>query len=249
MTLSRPLVGLSVYRERARWSVWDVSADLLPTAYSRSIENAGGTPVLLPPVEGAHGRPDVGAAAGLVGRMDALVICGGADVDPGRYDEEPHARTAGWRPDRDAWEIALLDAATTLDLPVLGICRGMQVMAVQAGGSLEQHLPDVVGHEQHSPDGDSYGDIEVETVRGSRLSALIGDRVTVGCHHHQSVRKHPGYEPAAYAADGTLEGMEHPRRRFCLAVQWHPETRDDLGLFRGIVDASDGSPRAPANGA
>lgn len=229
----RPLIGLSTYREQARWGAWDVSADLLPTAYARSVETAGGVPVLLPP-SGAQ------EPAGVVARLDGLVISGGADVDPRRYGEEPQARTRGWRDDRDEWEVALLDAAWDSGLPVLGVCRGMQVMAVRNGGVLHQHTPDVVGHEQHAPGEGEYGTVRVETVAGSRVRALIGPRVTVSCHHHQSVRAHPGFEPAAYAADGTLEAMEDPQRPFWLAVQWHPETRVDAGLFRGVVDAARG---------
>src|SRR4051795_12267310 len=152
----RPLIGLSTYREQARWGVWDQPADLLPTSYADAVARAGGVPLLLPPVD-PTGAPEA------VSRLDALVVCGGADVDPGRYGATPHPRTVSWRHDRDAWELALLDAADARDLPVLGICRGMQVMAVHRGGSLEQHVPDAVGHEGHSPGGDTFGDIGVQT--------------------------------------------------------------------------------------
>jgi putative glutamine amidotransferase len=225
------MIGLTTYREQARWGVWDQKADLLPAEYATAIELAGGVPVLLPPLE-----PSL--AADVVARLDALVVCGGADVDPAAYGEEPHDRTAGWRQDRDAWELALLDAVAERDLPVLGICRGMQLMAVHAGGALDQHTPDLVGHDGHSPGGDVFGDVEVDTLEGSALRALIGDRSSVGCHHHQSVRSHPGFEPAAYASDGTLEAMERREGPFRLAVQWHPETREDAGLFRGLVAAA-----------
>jgi len=157
------------------------------------VEAAGGVPVLLPPV-------DPISASAVVARLDGLIITGGADVDPGQYDEPPHPKASGWRDDRDAWEIALLDAADSRGIPVLGICRGMQLMAV--------------------------------------LRLLVGDRQSVGCHHHQSVRSHPGFVAAAAATDGTLEAMEQPGPRFCLAVQWHPETVADAGLFRGLVEAA-----------
>lgn len=225
------MVGLSTYREQARWGVWDAAADLLPTQYAASVERAGGVPVLLPP-------QDPAAAADVVARLDALVVTGGADVDPARYGATPHPRTAPRREDRDAWELALLDAADARLLPVLGICRGMQVMAVHRGGVLDQHTPDLVGHEEHSPGGDVYGEVDVETRSGSRLRALVGDRHGVGCHHHQSVREHPGYVPAAFAADGTLEAMEATGDRFEVAVQWHPEIRADAGLFAGLVAAA-----------
>ena len=226
-----PLIGLSTYREPARWGVWDQPADLLPTTYADSVIAAGGIPVLLPP-------QDPTGAEDVVARLDGLVITGGADVDPGRYGEHPHARTLNWRTDRDAWELALLDAADHQGLPVLGICRGMQVMAVHAGGRLDQHVPDTVGHDTHSPTGPDFGDVEVHTSPGTRLRMLVGDRTPVGCHHHQAVAAHPGYVAAAYAADGTLEALEADGERFSIGVQWHPETRADAGLFAGLVAAA-----------
>jgi putative glutamine amidotransferase len=226
-----PLIGLSTYREQARWGIWDQPADLLPTTYADAIARAGGVPVLLPPV------PDSDAAA-VVARLDGLVVTGGADVDPGRYGASPHPRTVTWRTDRDAWELALLDAADGRGLPVLGICRGMQVMAVHRGGSLDQHVPESVGHETHSPSGPEFGSVEVDTCPGTRLRMLVGARSNVGCHHHQAVREHPGFTAAAFAEDGTLEAMEAPGDRFLVAVQWHPETRADAGLFAGLVAAA-----------
>ena len=210
----RPLIGLTTYREPARWGVWHTAADLLPASYARSVEAVEGAPVLLPPLEDL-----VEGARAVVARIQGLVISGGADVDPRRYGEEPGPRTTGWREDRDAWETALLDAAEEIGLPTLGICRGMQVMAVAAGGSLHQHTPDLVGHENHGPGGDTFGTVQVDLVDGSLVRSLVGDRLSVHCHHHQSVREHPGFVPAAFADDGTLEAMERPGERFCLAVQ------------------------------
>ncbi|MBB3044683.1 gamma-glutamyl-gamma-aminobutyrate hydrolase family protein [Nocardioides soli] len=230
--MTTPVIGLSTYRERAAWGVWNQTADVLPSQYAVAVEATGGVPVLLPPTAG------VGAADAVVARIDGLVISGGADVDPARYDAEAHARTAGWRPDRDAWELALLAAADAVGLPVLGVCRGMQVMAVHAGGALDQHLPDLVDHERHSPGGDEFGAIEVATTAGSRIAALVGDRLAVNCHHHQAVRTHPGFGATAHAADGTLEAMEAPGDRFCVGVQWHPETAADVGLLAGLVRAA-----------
>ena len=229
----KPLIGLTTYRERAVWGVWDQPADLLPVMYADAIVRAGGVPVLLPP---ATDDPD--AATAIVARLDGLVVSGGADVDPHQYGEEPHARTASWRPDRDAWELALLTSAAAANLPTLGVCRGMQVMAVAAGGTLDQHTPDLVGHEEHSPGGDVFGEIEVATDESSVLSSILGPAVTVHCHHHQSVRSHPGYEPVAHAGDGTLEAMEASGERFCLAVQWHPEMGRDQRLFDALVRAA-----------
>ena len=227
-----PVVGLTTYREDAVWGVWHQRADLLPTQYAAAVEASGAVPVLLPPLAGR------GAADVVVARLDGLVVSGGADVDPTRYGAEPHPRTAAWRPDRDAWESELLTAADAVGLPVLGVCRGMQVLAVHAGGSLEQHLPDRVGHDGHSPGGDEFGTIEVATRPGSRVAGLVGGRVTVNCHHHQAVGDHPGFVGAAHAADGTLEAIERPGDRFLIGVQWHPETVADIGLVAGLVRAA-----------
>jgi putative glutamine amidotransferase len=228
-----PLVGLSTYRDEARWSVWETRADLVPTVYSYAVQDAGGVPVLLPPTE-----PTAAAAQAVVARLDGLVVSGGADVSPQRYGEEPHPRTTGWRDDRDEWELALLLAAAQRGLPTLGICRGMQVMAVAAGGRLEQHVPDRVGHDRHSPGGERYGSTSVRVADGTLLHRLLGDRVDVHCHHHQAVASHPGFQPAAWAEDGTLEAMELRGDRFCMGVQWHPEMAADAGLFRGLVAAA-----------
>ena len=226
----RPVIGLSTYREQAAWTVWQMPADLLPSVYTRSVEAAGATVVLLP--------PQTDGAAQLVSRLDGMIITGGADVDPDRYGQRPDPRTVRVRRDRDAWEIALLDAADEAGLPTLGICRGMQLMAVRAGGTLEQHLPDVVGHDEHAPDSSSYGWTAIRTAKNSLVRRLVGDNLQVSCHHHQAVLRHPGFLVTARAADGTIEAMEDPERPFWLGVQWHPESGDDHGLFLGLVEAA-----------
>jgi putative glutamine amidotransferase len=229
----RPLIGLTTYRELASWGVWDTRADLLHAEYADAVLAAGGVPVLLPPASGS----DV-AARSVVARLDGLVVSGGADVEPGRYGADPHTQTASWREDRDAWETALLVAAAEVDLPTLGVCRGMQLMAVTAGGSLDQHTPDLVGHERHSPGGPEYGAVSVRTEDGSRVQAAVGEQTDVSCHHHQSVRDHPGFTPTAWAPDGTLEAMERPGPRFCVGIQWHPEVGRDHALFEALVAAA-----------
>ena len=228
-----PVIGLTTYREDAAWGVWHQRADLLPAQYAAAVVSCGGVPVLLPPTDAPE------AAAAVVARLDGLVISGGADVDPTRYGADAHPRTAGWRPDRDAWELALLDAAEAIGLPVLGVCRGMQVMAVHAGGRLDQHTPDLVGHEDHSPGGDEFGAVAVRTEAGSRVAALVGDSITVNCHHHQSVADHPGFA-AVRARRRRHAGGDGGRRASgsASAVQWHPETAADVGLLAGLVRAA-----------
>ncbi len=230
-----PVIGLTTYREQARFGVWDERADVLHAAYADAVAAVGGLPVLLPPSPNAG---DPGAADEVVARLDGLVVTGGADVDPTRYGAEAHPRTAAWRPERDAAELALLAAAERLALPVLGVCRGMQVIAVAAGGSLEQHLPDRTGHERHSPGGPDYGDVAVTTTPGSRVAGLLGTETSVRCHHHQAVHEAPGWDRVAHADDGTLEAIELAGDRFAVAVQWHPETATDVGLLAGLVRAA-----------
>ncbi|MGS0686051.1 gamma-glutamyl-gamma-aminobutyrate hydrolase family protein [Nakamurella sp. GG22] len=231
--MTRPLIGITTYREPATWGRWDrVDATLLPAAYTDAVRGGGGTPLLIPPL----GIGD--QASAIVARLDGLVISGGSDVNPSRYSAEPGPWTINWRDERDVSEMALLDAADDIGLPVLGICRGMQLMAVTAGGSLLQHVPDVTGSDRHSPGPDIYGAIEVRTEPGSRLAGIIGDAVTVACHHHQVVVDHPGFVAVATADDGLLEAMETPGDRFRLGVQWHPETQADRRLFEALAAAA-----------
>lgn len=257
MATAPPLIGVTTYREQARWGVWDTSTDLLPSTYARAVQHAGGVPVLLPPLEPGAGpvaEPGAGpgagpgttpagvavaeAAAAVVARLDGLLVSGGADIAPARYAEEPHPRTGTAREDRDAWDLALLDAADRAALPVLGVCRGMQVLAVWGGGTLEQHLPDRVGHEGHDPGGPRYGSTTVTARPGTRVHRLVGAETRVHCHHHQAVRTHPGFAAVAWAEDGTVEGMEREGSAFWLGVQWHPEEAVDRRLFRGLVEAA-----------
>lgn len=233
--VSKPVIGISAYREAADWGSWkQVRADLLPAGYADAVITAGGVPVLLPPALDAE------AAAAALARLDGLILGGGADVEPGRYGAEPGAHTAGWREDRDASELALIEVAAERALPTLGICRGMQMMAVAAGGALAQHVPDIVGHQGHSPAPGIYGLTSVEIAPESQLGGILGERVSVPCHHHQSVAGHPGFAPVARAADGLLEAIENPDLPFWLAVQWHPETGTDRRLFEALVRAAAG---------
>lgn len=228
-----PLIGVTTYREEAVWGVWRQRADILQVEYADAVLRAGGVPVLLPPASA-----DLDDARSVVAAIAGLVVSGGADVEPARYREEPHERTAAWRPDRDAWELALLAAAEERGLPTLGVCRGMQLMAVAAGGRLDQHTPDVVGHEQHSPGGDVFGRLTVSTEPGSLIARIHGPDLEAHCHHHQSVATHPGFVASALAEDGTVEAIEQRADRFCLGVQWHPEMARDQRLFDALVEAT-----------
>jgi putative glutamine amidotransferase len=209
----RPIIGITCYVEEVVRGVWaSMPHALLPYDYVTKIEAAGGIAVLIPP------RADADAlmAGAVLSRLDGLMLAGGVDVEPHRYGAQPHPSVQEARPDRDAFELALAQVTRELDTPVLGVCRGMQVMAVAAGGTLEQHLPDLVGHQEHSPAPGVYGSHVVRTVAGTTMSALLGRQVVIPSYHHQSVSSHPGYVPAGWAPDGTLEAMERPGSRFRL---------------------------------
>lgn len=228
-----PVIGLTTYRQPADWRGWpNVLADIVPTDYSRSVEQAGAVPVLLPPIESEA------AARAAVARIDALIVIGGADVNPERYGQRPAPEVTVWHDDRDASELLYIAAADDLDLPILGVCRGMQLMAVAAGGSLVQHLPDVVGSEHHSGGAASYSPMDVAVEPAHRISTLLPARIAVSCHHHQSVAVAPGFVATAHSDDGSLHAMEREGDRFAVGVQWHPEVGSDLGLFVGLAAAA-----------
>ncbi|TQM03215.1 gamma-glutamyl-gamma-aminobutyrate hydrolase family protein [Pseudonocardia kunmingensis] len=227
----RPLIGLTAYGERAAYGVWDHDAVLLPRTYGDVVVAAGGVPVLLPPV------PEAAAA---VDRLDAVVLCGGPDVDPGRYGAAPHPRAGAPRPERDAAEAAVLRRALERDMPVLGVCRGAQLLNVELGGTLLQHVPDAVGHPGHNPSPGVFGTVAVELEPGSRVAAAVGPAVSVLCHHHQALdRVADGLVVTGRAGDGTVEAVELDGHPFVVGVQWHPEQdATDVRLMAALVHAA-----------
>jgi len=239
-----PLIGISAYCEQARWGVWEAQAMVLPRRYADRVSAAGGLPVLLPPVPGIEDA---------LARLDGLVLSGGGDIDPARYRAEPAPEITSVREERDTAEFALLAAAMARQLPVLGICRGLQVINVARGGSLHQHLPAVVGHDGHAPVPGSFGTHPVHVAPGSRLAGILGREEVdppfdAPTHHHQAVDQlGDGLTPTAWAEDGTIEAFEvDGDGSFLMAVQWHPEAGDDLSLFRALVSAALAAAPAPA---
>ncbi len=229
----RPLIGISTYREQARWGFWDVPAVLLPATYADAVAECGGEPVLL---------PTGSTSTAVVERLDGLVLAGGADVDPARYGQPPGAATTVVRPDRDDAELALLAATRDRDLPLLAVCRGMQLLNVLLGGDLVQHLPDVPGVGDHQAGPGVFAQREVRTVPGTRVAGLLGAAAPADCHHHQALgRVADGLTPAAWAEDGVLEAVETAGSRFCVGVQWHPEAGGDRRLFGALVRAAEQS--------
>ena len=234
----RPLIGIATALERAQWGVWDTSAVLLPRSYVDAVQRAGGLVLMLPPDEALVGDPDE-----ILDIVDGLVLAGGADVDPSFYAATPHEQTRGTVPERDRFEIALARAAIERDLPLLGICRGMQVMNVAMGGTLIQHLPDHLGTSEHRRNPGSFdgADNSMRLTAGSLAALAAGEEHhTAYCHHHQAIdRVGEGYVVTGWSdADGLPEAFEIPERRFALGVQWHPEADDLSRVVGALVEAA-----------
>ena len=235
--VDRPLIGISSYLEQAQTGVWDVRASFLPQVYLDAITDVGGIAIVLPP------QPvDAEVARSIIASLDGLVLSGGADVDPARYGAEPHERTAPPREDRDAFEAAILAAAIEADLPFLGICRGAQVLNVELGGTIIQHVPDVVGDERYQLGAGRFNPIQVEIDAGSKLAGVLGEDRTARAHlyHHQAIDElGDGLTVTSRTEDGIIEALELDSATFGLAVQWHPEEhREDRRIFAGLVAAA-----------
>lgn len=236
----RPVIGISCYVERVDRAPWIQQwSAVLPYDYVHHVESVGGAAVILPPRLDGDDR----LARDVLSRIDGLIIAGGADIEARRYGAAAHPTAQAPRADRDAWELALARVAHAVDVPILGICRGMQVMAVAAGATLIQHLPDVVGTDEHCVAPGQFADHSVAPIEGTLLAGILGDgTLEVPTYHHQSVDPESltqtGFLASAWHADGTLEAMEDPGAVFRLAVQWHPEAGEDSRLFAALVAAA-----------
>jgi putative glutamine amidotransferase len=231
--MNQPVIGLTSYLEPAKWGAWDQPAALIPWNYVNKLQAAGATVVILPPDADNQDA---------ISRLDGLVMAGGADIEPARYGAAHQEGTDKPRVERDASELSLYRAAREANLPVFGICRGLQIMAVAHGGSLHQHLPDVVGNTLHRDAPGTFSNHGATFTPGSLIADLVGaTEVTVNSSHHQAVDSPGDLTVTGYAEDGTIEVCEDPSAEFVLGVQWHPEFSNDEqvseNLFRAFVKA------------
>jgi putative glutamine amidotransferase len=246
--MARPAIGICTALEKARWSVWELDAALLPMNYVRAVQRAGGLALMLPPDEQLIDDPEE-----LLCRLDGLILAGGADIDPSSYGAERDPHTVDTMPERDRFEIALAHAAIERDLPLLGICRGMQLVNVACGGTLIQHLPDRFGHGEHRRVVGSFegSDHEVNLLDGSLAQEAAGQPVhTTKSHHHQGVDcLGAGLVVSGTSAfeDELAEAIELPGKRFVLGVQWHPEADPDSPVVGALVAAAARSALATAS--
>lgn len=241
--MRRPLIGLTAYVQQVKYGNNDLMAGMLPMTYVKAVHATGGRAVLITPDD-----PDTDVLESL----DGIVFCGGGDIDPAYWGAERHPET-NIDPARDECELMLMRAALEMDLPVLGVCRGLQVMAVVAGGTLHQHLPDVIGHDRHraapgavasatdplAADASAYGSHDVVVRPGSRAHDLLGAQLTVNSFHHQAIDDPGSFTAVGWCPDDrVIEIIEDPARAFALGVQWHPERTADLRVFAALAEAA-----------
>ena len=244
--MDRPVIGLCAALERAQWSVWDQQAVLLPRSYVEAVQQAGGMAVMLPPDSASVDDPGQ-----MLELIDGLLLAGGADIDPSCYGQQPREETAVTTPERDVFEIALARAAIERDLPVLGICRGMQLINVACGGTLEQHLPERFGHHEHRRVLGSFdgADHDVELRAETLAMRVVGEpRHATKSHHHQGVDElGEGLIVSGTSdMDELPEAIELPNHSFVLGVQWHPEADAMSPVVGGLVAAARARAEAPA---
>jgi putative glutamine amidotransferase len=234
--MSPPVIGICAVLERARWGPWDQEVAMVPRTYVKAVQTAGPIAVLLPPDRAAEDDP-----ASFLRQIDALLLAGGYDIDPGSYGAEPHAEVTSTWPDRDRFELALCRAALDRGMPVLGVCRGMQLLNVARGGTLIQHLPDVVGSDLHCHTPGAFGDHEVRLEPDSLAARAVGaERTIVKSHHHQGVdRLGDGLIASGWSVpDDVVEAIELDGPGFGLGVLWHPEEDERSRVIGAMVEAT-----------
>jgi putative glutamine amidotransferase len=238
--VSRPFVGICAAVEQARFGAWDQPAVLLPFGYSEAVQAAGGIAVLLPPDDSL-----VDAPGEVLSSLDALMLAGGRDLDPLTYGASPDPYIGETSPERDRFELAMLSAALERDMPVLGVCRGMEMLNVACGGTLVQHLTgELLERHRHTPG--VFSDHSVELTSDSVAARAAGVEVLhVRSHHHQAIDElGEGLVVSGNCpADGLVEALELPDKRFALGVLWHPEEDARSGVIGALVRAASSATR------
>jgi len=229
-----PNIGVSCNVEEVLYGgLWTELAAMVPMTYVRAVARAGGRPLLLAPTPA-----DMADPGPLLDLVDGVVITGGADLAAEAYGAAAHPETSPAIAGRDAFELALVNEASDRDMPCLGICRGMQIVNVAHGGTLEQHLPDRLEHDIHRGPGGDFADHHVDVEPDSLAAVAAGDtRVAVRSYHHQGVERVGDRLRVTARAEGdeTVEAVEDPTRRFMLGVLWHPEEDETDRLIAAFV--------------
>lgn len=241
--MSPPAIGICAAVERVRWGPWDEVVTMAPRSYATAVQAAGALALLLPPDPVALDSPDA-----LLDHLDGLLLAGGADLDPATYGEPPHAEIGTTWPERDRFEVALTRGALARGLPLLGICRGMHLLNVACRGTLDQHLPDRLGHADHRHTPGSFGDHEVRLEPGSLAARATGaEHEAVKSHHHQGVNElGDGLEVTGWSEpDGIPEAIELRERPFALGVLWHPEEDERSAVIGALVTAARAGAQRP----
>jgi putative glutamine amidotransferase len=234
--VGRPVIGICCAIEDVSWSSWTVLANVSPRSYSLTVQAADGMALLMPPDDAAAEQP-----SDMLDLLDGLILAGGSDIDPGSYGAVPHPETKLTWPERDRFELGLTHAALERDMPVLGICRGMQMLNVARGGTLIQHLPDVVGDDLHRHTPGAFGDHDVRLAEGTLAARAVGaERTTVKSHHHQGVDElGEGLVAVGWSEpDEVIEAIELPEQAYALGVLWHPEEDERSNVIGSLVKAA-----------
>ena len=225
----KPIVGISCPVVHAIYGKWERKSALLPIDYIEIVEAAGGIPVIIPPT---------GNSEEIVERIDCLIISGGPDLDPSSYGQKENG-SIEYSLEQDDSEFRIMNEAINRDMPVLGICRGMQLMSVLHGGSMHQHLDSTDDFNQHGKYWGEFSEHKVCAEKNSLLEKLMGRLIDVNSFHHQGVANAGSLSISGYSEhDNLIEAVERPDLKFFLGVQWHPERIEHLPLFIALIEAA-----------
>jgi len=228
----KPVIGITCFVKEASYGNWTREAAILPSAYISMVCKAGGVPLIIPPA---------GDMTILLDSIDGIIVSGGPDISPGNYGEEPGPMTTEFYLEQDYSEMGLIKEAINRNMPLLGICRGMQILSVAHGGKMHQHLDTTPGHEGHGGFDGASTEHGVIVDEGTHLASIMGESFTVNSLHHQGVYDAGSLEISARAEhDGLIEGVERRDLKFCIGVQWHPERKGHDLLFSSLIEAARG---------